>query len=466
MCPGGLVYNLEVERFHTYTANGFVVHNCHRSTARTYGRVIERLRAANPALRVLGVTATPKRTDGDGLKRVFQSVAHRISIKDAIAMGALVPFMALAVKLPVSLADVPETGEGWDDEILGEVMSAANALEIIVETWRKHGENRPTVAFTASVKQAHRLAEAFRDAGIPAAAIDGTTPKGERWDILQQYQRGALQVVANCNVLTEGWDAPHTACVLNVKPTKSDLVYVQAVGRGLRTAPGKKDALLLDFCPLDARNMVMAGDLLGKPRQQRKLEQKASALGLILDVFGIDAEGNGIDGDPNEVVLQVLDFLGQGSMRKLAWLFDGTVATVATGKGEMLALVAPQQERIAVAESLRAGGRWRAAWDTEWERIQQWHLYHVRDNRHLSLLASSPTQDAAYDQAEQWTHEHAEAWAVKRDRRWRGRVPTLKRRAFAQNLGVWRDDMTDGECSQAISHELARRVLRRNGIVR
>lgn len=443
-----------------------VVDETHRVTAKSYLRLIERLRDACPDLRILGLTATPKRTDGDGLKRVFQSVAARISIKDAIRLGALVPFMALAVELPISLLDITETGEGWNDEELGDVMSAANALEIIVQTWRKHAENRPTIAFTASVKQAHRLAEAFTEAGIPAAAIDGTTPQGERWDILTRYRSGALKLLANVAVLTEGWDSPATACVLNARPTKSDLTYTQMAGRGLRTAPGKDDCLLLDFCPLDARDMVLAGDLLGKPRKQRKQEERAERLGVILDVFGIDAYGQGIDGDPDSVVVRVLDFLSSHSaMRKLAWVFDGQVASVSTGYGESLALVVPQRDRMERAEAIRASGQWHELWQAEYEHISQYHLYHLADKR-ARLLCTTEDETEAYAQAEAWAGENAAAWASVRGRKWRNRMPTLKRKRFAVRLGVFQENMSDGECSQAIGHELTLRTLRREGGIR
>lgn len=442
-----------------------VIDETHRATAPSYMRVLEELRAANPALRVLGVTATPSRTDGAGLASVFDSVAHRIGIKEAIQMGALCPFVAMGVQLPISIEGIRETRDGWDDDELGEVMSAANALELIVETWRRQAEGRPTVAFTASVAQAHRLAEAFNVAGVAAEAIDGTTPRAERWGILDRYQRGLTRVLVNCFVLVEGWDAPHTSCVINAKPTRSDLVYVQAIGRGLRTAPGKDNCLILDFHPLGGRDLVGAGDLLGEPRQQRKARKQAEESGIILDIFGIDAEGNGIDGDPDEVVLHVLDFLSSKAMRRLAWLFDGAVATVSTAKGEMLALLAPQRERVAAAEELRAQGRWQASWDVEYERISQWHLYHVRDNRHALLLASGD-EETVYGRAEEWADEHAEPWAVKRKRKWRSRAPTDARRAFAQRLGVFSPEMDDGECSQAITHELALRALRRSGVIR
>ena len=220
-----------------------VTDEAHHATSPTFLEVIKRLREANPALRILGVTATPRRTDGEGLKKVFESVAYRISIRDAIKLGALVPFTAVAIELPVSLADVPEAGDGWDDEATGTVLSATNAQEIIIDSWKKYADNRQTIAFTASVAQAHSLARAFNEAGVPAAAADGTTHTDIRREILSGFKRGEYKILVNCFLFVEGVDLPETACILQIKPTKSDLTYVQMAGRGLRLAPGKTDCI-------------------------------------------------------------------------------------------------------------------------------------------------------------------------------------------------------------------------------
>jgi superfamily II DNA or RNA helicase len=121
----------EVLRYGRFTH--LVIDETHRAVARTYKGVLERLRRAEPNLRILGLTATPKRTDGDGLKQVFDSVAVRYSIKDAIKLGALCPFVAMGVQLPISIADVPVKGKDgeWDGEILGSVLDVDNARQII-----------------------------------------------------------------------------------------------------------------------------------------------------------------------------------------------------------------------------------------------------------------------------------------------------------------------------------------------
>jgi hypothetical protein len=115
------------------------------------------------------------------------------------------------------------------------------------------------------------------------------------------------------------------------RPTKSDLVYVQAMGRGLRPYPGKEDCLVLDYAPVDSRNVVMAGDLLGKPREQKKAEEKAEKAGVIIQGFSFTGEGNGIDGDPDELVTRPLHYL---SASPYAWYYHDGLSTLGLGQDE------------------------------------------------------------------------------------------------------------------------------------
>jgi superfamily II DNA or RNA helicase len=469
-----------------------VIDETHRATARTYGEVVDRLKTANPDLRILGVTATPKRSDGEGLGKLFQSVAATIKITDAVKMGALCPYVGMKAQIDVSLSDVPATRDGWSDELLGDVMSAANALDIVVQKWQVAAwrdpakmmaaglnqgtgvpqgcdwpvTHRATIAFTASVKHAHRLADAFSAVGVKAAAIDGTTKAKERWAILEDYKAGRIQVVCNFGVLVEGFDAPHTECLLMARPVRSSLPYTQMAGRGLRTAEGKTECLIIDFLPHDTPSMITSGDLLGKPKKQKKGEKRLEELGIVLDVFGIDASEFGVDADPATVLLKIMDFFGSGAMRKLAWTVDGAVGSVSTGARQALVMLLPQRQRVENAEQWRGSGRWSPLWEAEYQFIKRHHLYVLEENKYLSHILSTDSEQEAYETAERWVDDHAEGWASSRGKQWRNRPATLKREEYARSLGVWRDGMTDGQASQAITHELALRALHKNKLVR
>lgn len=221
-----------------------VIDEAHHAPAGTYKKLLQRLADAGCTdLKVLGVTATPVRTDKDGLRGVFKTVAYKFTIDKAVEAGVLVPFQALGFELPITLEGVRETGEDWAAEPMGDLLKAENILQIVTEKWREHASDRQTVIFTASVAQAVAQAAHMREHGIAAESVSGVTAKDERARLLREYKAGRIQVLVNCMVLTEGWDAPETSCICMVCPTKSDLRYVQRLGRGLRPAKGKNNCI-------------------------------------------------------------------------------------------------------------------------------------------------------------------------------------------------------------------------------
>jgi superfamily II DNA or RNA helicase len=113
----------------------------------------------------------------------------------------------------------------------------------VVDNWLRIAPDRKTVGFATSVRHSIAMAEAFNEAGVRAAHIDGTTPKDERDAVLQD---ATIRVLWNCDVLTEGWDQPEVSCCVLAKPTKSFTRYMQMVGRVLRPFPGKPDAIVID----------------------------------------------------------------------------------------------------------------------------------------------------------------------------------------------------------------------------
>lgn len=426
-----------------------VVDECHHATAGTYQRLVERVGAA----KVLGVTATPLRTDGDGLVRVFQRVSYRLPISAAIRRGALVPFNALGVSLPVSLAGIRETEDGWAAEPMGNLLAAENVLEIVHDHWRQYAADRRTIIFTASVAQARATAEFFAAKGAGSAAwVSGETPKRERDRILADFQAGRLQVVANCMVLTEGFDAPETSAVLMVAPTKSDLIYVQRLGRGLRTAEGKSDCLVLDFAPLEDRNVVMAGDVLGKPREVKQAEARAERQGVLV-ALQVDRLGEAATIDPGQLIVRVLNLLRQDA---LSWTVDGLYATAALSEADTLCLALPDPARLARAEALRRGGDWNDRYQRRYQFLAACRLYRV--NGRARLVGHYPSIDEAKGAADDLALDlHAgEHVLAKKQASWRREPATPAQRRMLQKLGVTiPEDAKKGAAAQLITHHLA-----------
>lgn len=425
-----------------------VIDECHHATAGTYQRLVERFAGA----KVLGVTATPLRTDGDGLARVFSRVSYRLPISAAIRRGALVPFSALGIALPISLAGVKETEDGWEREALGDVLRAENVLEIVYGQWRQYAADRRTIVFTASVAQARATAEYFAGQGVAAAWVSGETPKRERERVLADYQAGRLQVVANCMVLTEGFDAPETSTVLMVAPTKSDLVYVQRLGRGLRTAEGKADCLVLDFAPVESRNVVMAGDVLGKPREVKKAEERAERQGVLV-ALAVDRLGEAATIDPASLIVKVLNLLRQDA---LSWTVDGLYATAALSDADTLCLALPDPARLAKAEALRRAGEWNDRFERRYRFLAACRLYRVNDRARLvgQYLAVDEAKAAADDIAlDLHAGEHVLA---KKRASWRREAATPAQLRMLARLGVAVPERaTKGAAAQLITHHVA-----------
>lgn len=432
-----------------------VVDEAHHRVASTYVNVLDWLREANPDLLELGVTATPERTDKDGLVRVYKRCSYNLPIKAAIRKGALVPFDALGIGVPISLVGIRETSEGWDREPLGDILSADNVLEIVFDKWRELCSDRQTIGFTASVAQAHATAEYFRAHGVKAESADGTTHKKERSAILERYQTGETQVIFNCMLWIEGFDAPETGAVMMIAPTKSDLVYVQRLGRGLRIAPGKKTCRVLDFAPLAGRNIITAGDVLGKSLKIKKAEEKAEAAGVLTSI-NVDLLGRAVTIDPDSLIIEVLDLMARSP---LPWALDEIYATATLAEKCAAALVLPDPRRLETAESMRGGDNWNDKAEALYQYLKRVRLYRVTKDRSWSaeLVGTYDDLDDAKDEVGDWQTDGL----GNRRSSWRKNAASEKQINYLMRLvSDVPEGPTMGEASRMISQALTIKAVK------
>lgn len=211
---------------------------------------------------LVGVTATPNRSDAVGLGCVFQTIAYSYNLKDAIADGWLVPIKPWVIETTENLDDVRITAGEFNQKDLAEAVNVARRNRLAFDSWQMYAGTLPTLAFTVDVAHAYAIAELWRQQGITAAAISGETPKDERRQILADYQAGRLQFISNCMVLTEGTDLPRTSCILHLKPTKSATLYEQMTGRGLRLFPEKTACVVIDLVDVARRHSLQAAPVL------------------------------------------------------------------------------------------------------------------------------------------------------------------------------------------------------------
>jgi superfamily II DNA or RNA helicase len=223
------------------TAHLIVVDEAHHVRARSYRQIIEQY----PDAILLGMTATPCRSDGRGLGNVFDCIVECPPVADLIAGGFLVPTKVYAPTRP-DLKGVKVARGDYVESQLSERMDQPTLTGDIVTHWHKLADRRRTVVFATSVAHSVNLRDEFRASGVWAEHIDGSTPVEERDAILAKLKAGTVELVCNCMVLTEGWDQPEVSCLVLARPTKSMGLYRQMVGRVLRPAEGKTDALILD----------------------------------------------------------------------------------------------------------------------------------------------------------------------------------------------------------------------------
>lgn len=259
-----------------WTPDIVVIDEAHRARGASYQNVIAQ--CGNPV--VIGLTATPCRTDGRGLGGdLFEAMVQCPQIADLIAGGYLVPPTTYGAT-EIDLSGVSVRGGDYNAEELEATVNTAKLVGDVVAQWRKHAATRQTVVFAAGVKHSKALAQEFLDSGIRAEHLDGETPTAERDAILARLANRSTQVVVNCAVLTEGWDSPGVSCCVIARPTQSLSLYLQMAGRALRTAPGKSDCLILDHgncwkihgLVTDHRDWQLSSDR--KPRKSKSLPQE------------------------------------------------------------------------------------------------------------------------------------------------------------------------------------------------
>jgi len=189
----------------------------------------------------IGLSATPWTK---GLGKYYDDLIIATTTTDLIKAGHLSPFRVFAPSHP-DLSKVRTVAGDYHEGDLSKAMDKAPLTADIVRTWLDKAEGRPTFVFAVDRAHAQSLANRFQSSGVSTGYIDANTPRQEREVIRRKFHAKAIQVVCNVGCLTTGvdWDV---RCIVLARPTKSEMLYVQMIGRGLRTAPGKLDCLVLD----------------------------------------------------------------------------------------------------------------------------------------------------------------------------------------------------------------------------
>lgn len=222
-------------------ADVIIIDEAHRSLAPTYLKILD----LYPEAVVLGLTATPIRSDGKGLGHVYEHMVRCPSITDLIRLGHLVQPRTFAPTIP-DLTGVSVKRGDYDQQELERAMNKRSLVGDVISHWFRLASDRPTIVFASGVKHSVNLRDEFVRQGVRAVHVDGDTPLPERQQVIADLKVGKVQVVCNYAVFTEGFDEPALSACILARATKNLGLYLQMAGRTLRPFKDKEDSLIID----------------------------------------------------------------------------------------------------------------------------------------------------------------------------------------------------------------------------
>lgn len=223
-----------------------IIDEAHHTNAATYSKIIE----ANPQALLLGVTATPCRSDESGLGvssgGFFDTMIVGPQIYELIREGYLSKPVVYAPGTAIDLSGIRSRGGDWATNEVANLMDKPTITGDAVKHYSKLCPHHPTIVFCASILHAQHVAQQFREAGYKFYHIDGNMDDDERSRLIEGLGNGKVEGLTSCDIISEGTDIPAVSCAVFLRPTQSLGLYLQQAGRSLRPAPGKEHAIILD----------------------------------------------------------------------------------------------------------------------------------------------------------------------------------------------------------------------------
>ena len=227
-----------------------VIDEAHRSASKTYRDILDRW----PSAYVVGLTATPRRTDGRALD-MYEAIVRGPSIRSLIEHGWLCDYEIYAAAIDgADGRGVARRGADYDRQGLATALGDATIYGDAVGHYKRQTPGKRCVVMCASVDLAYKTRDAYRDAGVPAECIEGSMTQAQRDGIIERFRLGDVRVVTNMQLLIEGVDIPGIEVVQWLRPTLSLIVWMQGNGRGFRPAEGKDRLVILDHAGNFARH--------------------------------------------------------------------------------------------------------------------------------------------------------------------------------------------------------------------
>lgn len=283
-----------MDRFPADHFQRVIADEAHLSMAANWQRVLQRFNGGGA--KIVGITATPERSDGIPLMSFYEHMAAEIPLFTLIDRKHLSPIVVRTVPLEITITG--KVKEGEMEDIAAQLDAYTQAIIDSIETFA--ADRKKILIFHPSVNASQRFTEALQARGHAARHVDGNSP--DRREILAGYARGDFRILNNAQLLIKGYDEPTVDCVIILRPTKSRTAYIQMVGRGTRLfcphncdgwcehEDRKQNMLLLDFLWQFPGMNVMAPACLAtdKPEQAAAIQKKLRSEGGELDIMAVD----------------------------------------------------------------------------------------------------------------------------------------------------------------------------------
>lgn len=252
-----------------------IVDEAHHTPADEYQVVLGELGCFSGQTKLLGVTATPFRTDDRELDETFEVTAYKKGILEGIIEGYLADLRGIEVPIDCDLGQ--SSGSDYNAGKLGRILRGV-LPEVALDTIQRYAPNRKTIIFVPTIEVARDVAATLVAHGISADHVSGEDTPTERRRKIADYRANKIRVLVNAMLLTEGFDDPETNCVIVARPTLSKGLYIQMIGRGLRLFPGKSDCLVVDLVPKGHKSPTLTLAEMAKVTPEEARNQGMRAL--------------------------------------------------------------------------------------------------------------------------------------------------------------------------------------------
>jgi superfamily II DNA or RNA helicase len=417
--------------------NSIVIDEAHHAAAPSYRRILDYFNSPF----VLGVTATPQRSDNTRLTDVFEEIVYYKTIQDLIEEGYLCPLVGYRIKTNTDISGVATHEGDYVASQLEDAIDNPERNDSIVTAYNNLVPGSKAIVFCAGVRHAHNLASSFKKSNINTEVILGETQEDLRKDILARFKEGRTSVIVNVGVLTEGFDEPSVETIILARPTRSTLLYTQIVGRGTRLYEGKPHCTVLDFADTTkGKKPIGLPSLLGLPpdfdlqgqsltevaKKYKELEDYCPGEAVrVLAPQDIEVAYKRIDlfmpPPPNEFVQQYSKFV---------W-----------------AEVAENDFHLGVDNynSLRIFTDTLGRWVVE-------HRHRTSEGLKANILGYPEDMRDAFVRSDRWIMKRFDTNLLNSDAAWRSDGPTDAQKKLLKRIGVpVTSDMTKGTASQIIS---------------